>query len=499
MLAEFKDAAESAEAALTPDFRTLFHTLPSPHMILDRELRYVAVNDAYCEVVERRREELIGRHLFDVFPDPGDGGRRLRESFRHVLETGRRDAIPLIPYPIERPPERGGGFEMRYWSAAHVPLLDEAGRTRFIVQNTFDVTELQRLKAMAYGPGGDPTTGVKDLLLRAREAEAENQSLVRETRGLRDLFMQSPGFMAVLAGEDLRFTLVNNAYQLLIGARAVIGRRIEDALPEVRNQGFVDLLRGVMARREPYIGKSVSVRLRREPEAPLEERFVDFIYQPIIGDDDQVWGIFVEGSDVTDRVLAERRQKLLVDELNHRVKNTLATVQAIADQTLRSAASPEDFRKAFESRLMALSSTHDLLTAGNWESAGLCDVLKAEFRPYPAERLVIDGEDVPLPPAAAVGMGLALHELATNAAKYGALSNAEGRVDVSWTTENGELRLTWREVGGPPVEPPTRRGFGSRLIERSLQGALGGSAEQTFEPDGLVCRLRLPLRETLGA
>lgn len=487
------DLPRSGEPSPAPDMSALFLNLPSPHMILDREFRYVAVNDAYCAVVERAREDLVGRNLFDVFPNPGAGGRRLRESFRHVLETGRRDSIPLIPYPLERPPERGGGLEMRYWSAVHVPLLDSQGRTQFIVQNTVDVTELERLKTLAYGPGGEPTAGVKELLLRAREAEAENQSLVRETRGLRDLFMQAPGFMAVLAGPDFRFALVNSAYQQLIGHRAVIGRPLAEALPEVGAQGFVDLLHTVARTGQPHIGKAVSVRLQRTPDGELEERFVDFIYQPILGENGEASGVFVEGSDVTDRVLAERRQKLLLDELNHRVKNTLATVQAIADQTLRASPSAAAFREAFESRLIALSSTHDLLTASSWAGAKLCDVLRAEFRPFAPNRYKFEGEDLELPPHAALSLGLVIHELAANAAKYGALSNSEGCVEVSWTGDGGRLDLVWRERGGPPVTPPTRRGFGSRLIERSLQGALGGSARQVFEPDGLVCVIALPL------
>jgi len=482
-----------AEAGAAPDFASLFRLLPSPYMILDRDFVYVEVNEAYCAVLERRREDLIGRNLFDAFPDTGESGRRLRASFERVLATGEPDALPLIPYAIERPASRGGGLEMRYWSAAHVPLFDADGRVAFIVQNTVDVTELQQLKAMAFGADGAPAPGEKDVLQRAREAEAVNRGLLQESQGLRDLFMQAPGFMAVLADRELRFTLVNNAYQQLIGHRQVIGRTVEEALPEVSGQGFIELLHRVMERREPYIGEALSVHLRRSPGAPLEERFVDFIYQPIIGPDDKVSGVFVEGSDVTARVLAERQQTLLVDELNHRVKNTLAIVQAIAHQTLRTTTSPEAFREAFESRLLALSATHDLLTAAGWRAADLCDVLLVELRPFGADRYTTDGPDVGLSPAEAVACGLVFHELATNAAKYGALSTPDGRVDVSWTREDGRLALTWAERDGPLVSPPTRRGFGSRLIERSLQGQLGGEAHLDFAPGGLVCRLGLPL------
>jgi len=485
--------AASPGAAGAPDYATLFRALPSPYMVIDRDLTYVDVNDAYCAVLERRREDLLGRNIFDAFPNEGDSGARLRASFQRVLETGQPDTLALIPYPIERPASRGGGFEMRFWSAVHAPLLDAQGRTQFIVQNTVDVTELQHLKTMAFGPGGEPAPGEKDLLLRAREVEAANQTLMRETQDLRDLFMQAPGFMAVLAGPELRFALVNNAYQQLIGHRQVIGRIIEEALPEVRDQGFVELLRGVMARREPYIGKALSVRLQRTADAALEERFVDFIYQPILMPSGEVSGVFVEGSDVTDRVLAERQQKLLVDELNHRVKNSLATVQAIAHQTMRNTPDLIGFRDAFESRLMALAMTHDLLTATSWRGAALRDVLIGELGPFGPNHYQLEGDEVDLTPTEALAMGLVVHELATNAAKYGALSAEAGCVSVSWTAPDGVLQLTWRERGGPPVSPPTRRGFGSRLIERSLRGQLSGEARLEFAADGLTCHVRLPL------
>ncbi len=470
------------------DFRTLFGVLPSPYMILDPDFRYVEVNQAYLDTVERKREELIGGNLFELFPSPGESEGLLRASFDRVLATGQRDTLALIPYPIERPASRGGGVEMRYWSAVHTPLLDADGKVAFIVQNTVDVTELHRLKAIAYGPGETA------LMQRAEEVQRTNQFLLQETARLRDLFMQAPGFMAMLSGPTLTFTLVNHAYQQLIGHRPVVGMPVAEALPEVRGQGFIDLLSGVMRDRRPFIGSAVSVRLQRTPGAALEERFLDFIYQPIIGPDGEAVGVFVEGSDVTDRVRAEAQQKLLLDELNHRVKNTLATVQSIAAQTLRNNPEPEAFRETFEARLLALSATHDVLTASNWRSAQLRDVLAVEFKPYGAERYAMEGPDVALSATEALTLGLLFHELTTNAAKYGALSCADGCVRIAWTVEPGpRLSLTWREEGGPKVVAPTRRGFGSRLIERSLKGEIGGDATLDFHADGLSCRIVLPL------
>lgn len=488
---------EAAAVEARPDFEALFRTLSSPYMILDRSFDFVAVNDAYCRVTERRPDELIGRNLFEMFPNPGDGERRLRASLEEVLRTARPHSIPLIPYPIQLPLSRGGGFEMRYWSAVHTPLLDEEGRTCFIVQNTVDVTELQRLKAMAYGGGEELAPAEATLLQRTQEVERANLSLREETASLRELFMQAPGFMAVLSGPDLVFSLVNSAYQQLIGHRPVIGRRLVEALPEIRGQGFEELLRSVIRTGEPFIGSAVSVRLQRVPGAEPEERFLDFIYQPMRGADGVIWGVFVEGSDVTERVLGDRRQKLLVDELNHRVKNTLSTVQAIASQTSRGHTDPADFREAFEARLLALSATHDLLTATSWEGADLRDVLLVELRPYENGRYRLEGPAVALTPSRALALGLVFHELATNAVKYGALAGEAGCVQVTWRVdETGDapaLDLVWRECGGPEVRTPQRRGFGSRLIERSLAGALAGKAELDFAPEGLTCRITLPL------
>ncbi|MGQ3015909.1 sensor histidine kinase [Phenylobacterium sp.] len=482
------------------DFRALFETLPSPHMVLDRDLCFVEANLAYQRVTERTRDQLIGGNIFDLFPNPGEGGRRLRDSFERVLATGQPDTLALIPYAIALPVSRGGGFEMRFWSAVHTPLFDEGGQVAYILQNTVDVTEIQRLKDMAFGPAGAldaPLESATHLYQRAQELQETNLILVEETNQIRNLFMQAPGFMAVLIGPDFVFRLVNNAYQNLIGGRAVIGRPLAEALPELEGQAFQNILHDVMVTGQPYLGQAASVMLQRQAEGPPEERFVDFIYQPILDARGAPWGVFVEGSDVTDRVRAERQQKLLLDELNHRVKNTLATVQAIAAQTLRTTASPAAFRESFEARLLALSATHDLLTQSVWQGAPLEDVILMELRPHGVERYQLEGPEVALSPAETLTLGLVFHELVTNAAKYGALSTSEGCVRVRWQVRDQDgrrLELTWSEEGGPKVSPPTRQGFGSRLIERSLQGDIDGEARLDFDEGGLKCHLRMRLQ-----
>lgn len=186
---------------------------------------------------------------------------------------------------------------------------------------------------------------------------------------------------------------------------------------------------------------------------------------------------------------AAERQQLMINELNHRVKNTLAIVQSLARHSLREGG--ETGLTQFNDRIHALASAHDLLTRRNWEGADLGDLLKGALRPYESQ-VDLEGPDAPLAPNAAVALAMIFHELATNASKYGALSAETGRVGVSWRLE-GRTRLvvTWRERGGPPASTPTRGGFGTRLIATSLRGDLAGTADFDYAPEGLTCVLTL--------
>jgi two-component sensor histidine kinase len=206
-------------------------------------------------------------------------------------------------------------------------------------------------------------------------------------------------------------------------------------------------------------------------------------------------------ADVGVRRQAEERQRLLAAELDHRVKNTLATVQALASLTLRSSESPEAFKKTFEARLQAMASGHNLLARGGWEGASLREIVREMLAPYAdaaGARILASGPNVRLVPAAATTLSMALHELATNAAKHGALSTAAGRVALDWRTDGGAVELRWMESAGPPVQPPTRRGFGSTLIEQSIVSSLGGEARFDFAPTGFVCTIRLPLSDKVA-
>ena len=210
-------------------------------------------------------------------------------------------------------------------------------------------------------------------------------------------------------------------------------------------------------------------------------------------------------ADVTDRRIAEDRQNLLIRELHHRVKNTLATVQAIVGSTARSATSIESFYEAFVGRIVSLAHTHAVLTGATWQVASLRDLLVNELKPYadgaldgaPDTRVTLSGPVVELASEIAVPIGMAIHELTTNAAKYGALSTPSGRVAVTWSVEPddacGMLVFRWSESGGPVVEPPTRQGFGSRLLQRVLTTQVRAAVSTEYSPDGFSLAMRAPL------
>ncbi|MEJ1935810.1 HWE histidine kinase domain-containing protein, partial [Nostoc sp. NIES-2111] len=330
--------------------------------------------------------------------------------------------------------------------------------------------------------------------------EEANRRLSAESEFLQQLFEDAPSFMAMLVGPEHRFRLANAAYRRLVGARDLIGRTVREALPEIEGQGFFELLDRIMATGERHLGAGARVVLRRTPDAAAEERILDFIYQPIANASGAITGIFVEGQDVTARVQSEEHLRLVVGELNHRVKNSLTMVQAFTNQTFRNAANLQDAKSRLNDRIAMLSRANDLLTAGNWSGADIANVVATATLVHVGHdrsRLTVRGPSVRLGPRTAFSLSLALHELATNAAKHGAWSAERGSVEIRWevggAVESQTLSIVWMEAGGPPVTAPTTRGFGSRLLERGLASEMRARVHMGFEPSGLVCRIDAPL------
>ncbi|WP_425983361.1 sensor histidine kinase [Brevundimonas sp. TWP1-2-1b1] len=497
------DTTQSSD--LTVDLGAAFEASPNPYLLLTPDLRIAEFNQAYVDVTGARRSEVIGQLLFAAF-DSGPGTeapenvRQVRASLEKARDTRQRDHLAVVRYSMPKTlPDGSEAFVERIWSATHTPILNDAGEVVLLLQHTSDVTDL----SPNIQPD-EPTTALDaiiggSVLRRAQSVQEDNRRLETERNRLVEMFMQAPGFVAILSGPEHCFQMHNDAYSQLIGHRDIAGKSVREALPELEGQGFYEFLDEVFATGEPYEGRESVAQLQRTPDGPLEAVYLNFIYQPIRDDAGAVVGIFVQGHEITENVLAAQRQKLMIDELNHRVKNTLATVQSIAIQTARSNTDPAGFAETFQSRIMALSHTHNLLTQSHWEGADLRAILEHETEAYGNTRISLNGPPVSLEPAIVLSLGMIFHELATNAAKYGALHTPEGRILIDWALADQrarKLKLSWREMGGPKVTPPDRRGFGSRLIERNIRHDLAGEIDLVYAPDGLIAELTVPLDRT---
>jgi PAS domain S-box-containing protein len=320
-------------------------------------------------------------------------------------------------------------------------------------------------------------------LKRAEEAVRESESRFRA------IFNQQFQFMAMLSPQGV-VRACNDTFFAATGVRrpAVLGRYFWDTpwwsgLPE-EQRWWRSAIAGAAGGHEAITG---AVALSRADGSKCQ---AEFAVTGVRDEAGRVINVVAEGRDITERKRWEEHQKLITKELAHRIKNSMAVTQSIARQTLRGA--PTSFAEDFSARLQAMAAANDLLVEQAW-SANLKDLAKRQLAAV-QERVTLAGPDVTLSPTLATSLGLALHELLTNAIKYGALSVPQGRVELRWelTGDDGERRalLTWRERDGPPVTPPEHEGFGSTLIERSLPGA---TVERRFEREGLVCTIDLPL------
>ena len=293
-------------------FDTLFERSPNAYMVLDRELRYVDANAAYQLLVGLPREQLLGHNLFDLFPGGVDDDGQsqaaiLRRSLERTFETGERDTLALIPYAITVDTPDGPVTDMRFWSATHTPVHDANGDVVAVMQHTTDVTEVHRLReALRAAREATGLTGEQlesGVLSRAAAVQRDNERLSARLSFLDDLFGQAPGFMAVLRGDDYVFELANEAYETLVGRRGFVGRTLRDVLPEVAEQGFVQLLDDVRATGRPFVGRGMPVVLD-DGEGGQVTRFCDFVYQPVRDAGGRADTVFVQGMDVTDRETA---------------------------------------------------------------------------------------------------------------------------------------------------------------------------------------------------
>jgi PAS domain S-box-containing protein len=327
--------------------------------------------------------------------------------------------------------------------------------------------------------------------------EAERQ--LRESEERFRLAVEAAPSGMVMSDADGRIVMVNAHAETLFGydRDELVGERIELLVPERFKPGhpsYRETYAGDPQARPMGAGRDLFARRKDGTEVPVEIGL-----SPIETSD----GIMTLAAvvDISGRKRAEAQRELLLAELNHRVKNTLAVVQGIAHQTFKD--TDPDARRGFEGRLVALAVAHNLLTDANWENASLeqlaADTLHTSGPS--GERVSLSGPRILLPPREALAIAMALHELCTNAVKYGALSNDTGRITLDWSLSDdaeARLELVWREHGGPPVSPPTRRGFGSLLLDRTLAHDLNGKVAMEFKPQGLVCSISAPLPKVKG-
>jgi PAS domain S-box-containing protein len=298
---------------------------------------------------------------------------------------------------------------------------------------------------------------------------------------------KTPGFPIIFA---------NDSFLELTGyARdEVLGQKFNFLLAHGDAPETLDMIKRAFCETPPKETEEISYRRRDGSEF-----WAALFASPVRDEKGEIVQYFTSLVDLTRHRDSETRSRMLIDELNHRVKNTLATVQSIIWQAMRTATDPKRLQETIQSRLLALSRSHDLLAKESWQSAGLKDIITHALEPFVAagsnvERIVIKGDDLRFPPRSALALAIAFNELATNAVKYGSLSGAQGSVLIEWHIDPASKHfiLVWTESGGPPVTPPTRQGFGSRMIERGLSMELGGDAKLDYLPSGLVCTLTVP-------
>jgi PAS domain S-box-containing protein len=333
-----------------------------------------------------------------------------------------------------------------------------------------------------------------DNAARFESLEAEVDERKRTQHLLRSV-IDSVSDMIYVKDCEGRFVVANRIVEAAYQSTDLVGRTdYEFSTPE-----YAD----IYAKNDKWV-RDNRQQLVTEESVDIEGEAVVFqsSKMPWIDANGDVIGIVGISRDFTEMKRSQETERLLLDELNHRVKNTLATIQSLAVQTLRSTPDPKEFGPNFLGRLQGIALTHNLLTESNWTEANLRDVVKAELTPYHrAEegRWAVKGPRVKLNSAAVTSIGMIIHELVTNAVKYGALSVDQGHLEVCWSIEPSEdglpfLTLGWIEFDGPEVVAPTRSGFGTRLL-KSIANQFGGSASQEYLKTGFVCTFVAPLSE----
>jgi len=333
------------------------------------------------------------------------------------------------------------------------------------------------------------------------DAQASELKFLRARFARYETALRGSRIIVYTQDRNLRYTSLSNG---MFGRTIedILGRTDEEILPQAAAARIIALKHEALASGEP-----------KRAEIAIDDsrgmRWHDLHIEPLRGETGEIIGLTCAAVDMTERKEGEAHLRLLLRELTHRSKNLLAVIQAMARQTARHAGSIDSFLSQFGARVQALAASHDLLIRESWYGASIGELIRSQLAMYISRegeaQVTIDGPAIALKPEAAQNLGLALHELAVNAARFGALSVPAGRVSVTWDRSDGEgadgakLALNWREQSGPKVKPRRKRGFGSIVIERNLARALDAEVDLNFDSEGLRCRIVIPASQILSA
>ncbi len=414
-------------------------------------------NDPYAEILGAKHPRSLGARFYDIWSEIWPDISPLIDTALSGEATYRED-LPLVM-------NRKGYDEQTWFTFSYSPVRDESGQIAGMFCACTETTERKRAE--------------EALLHRAAQHET--------------LFNQSP-LGVYLIDADFRIREVNPVARPAFGdIPNLIGRDLDQVVHILWEKRFADevaeIFRHTLATGEPYVApERAAYRIDRNVTEYYEWR-LDRITLP-----EGRFGVVCHFRNIAAQVQARRTQQLLIEELNHRVKNTLASVQAIVQHTLRSTRDPAVFASSFAGRIQSMARAHSLLTSTVWKGADLRDVIRDQLQlgPIDKSRLTAWGPPVHMQPQMVQHVALMLHELGTNSAKHGALSTDKGWVTINWTIEDGLLHLKWVEQGGPPVSAPITRGFGTTLIEQSARSE-GGNSRMLIGATGIAWEIVLPL------
>lgn len=430
--------------------REIVDGLGEGFLSVDADWRLTDCNPAGERLLRKERENILGLKLWDIAGLPSDSA---------FAELGRRVVAKRTPAEAELSVRHDG--------------------------------RLKLLAVRAFPLGGGVGVVWRDIS-RARAAERQ---IALSARRYHEVAEGAP-MAAWLSRGDGKLEFINQAMIEALGrpGRELLGEGWMETIHPDDRAAMLSARAEARATRGPI---SFEGRFLR-PDG--EVRIIQLNGRPRFDGSGTFRGHVGVAHDVTEVRAAEQRTRTLINELNHRVKNALATVQSLVTQTLRDHGVPREVEDAVSDRLIGLATGHDLLTRENWQGAELTDVSKETTKAYNhGGRIAVAGPKVRISPKTAIALSMALNELATNAAKHGALSHPDGRVQLNWKRADDTVVLEWRESGGPAVAPPPRTGFGARLFGRVLAGELGEPAELTYAPEGLICRIRAPAERPHGA